>query len=138
MSFPWTLFQEAVATGCEYVPCLRGGVARAGHLFQEGREGEAVSRFNQLLDGLEWLGSLVDSTEFVVRQGLIELAESGRVLRAAAAFRAALRELLEAWENADYVLIGDLLVYELVPVLEEWGIIIGAMEERFSQESPSM
>lgn len=32
-----------------------------------------------------------------------------------------LPELLEASENIDYVLMGDLLEYEILPIVDEWG-----------------
>lgn len=31
-----------------------------------------------------------------------------------------LKEMLEGWENGDYILISDLLEYEIYPLLKEW------------------
>lgn len=137
MDFPWTLFREALETGRTYLPRFREAMEQSGHLFQEGREGEAVSLFNQLLDGLEWLGSLVDSMELVTRQDLAELPDAEHICRASASFRTLLRELQVAFENADYVLMGDLLTYELTPLLAEWENIVLAVGE-YLQRSPQM
>lgn len=110
---------------------------QSGLLFQEGRDGEAVCLFNQLLDGLEWLGSLVDSMELVVRRDLAGLPDGEHICRASATFRTLLRELQVAFENADYVLIGDLLTYELTPLLAEWENIVLVVDE-YLHRSPQM
>ncbi|GAV22542.1 hypothetical protein [Carboxydothermus pertinax] len=34
--------------------------------------------------------------------------------------RSVLKEVVNALENADFVLFGDLLEYELIPILEKW------------------
>lgn len=120
MDFPWELFQEALETGEEYLPRLREGVRKAGLLFQEGKEGEAIYIFNQLLDGFEWLASVVGGFELALKEGLIAALASSKIEGAVKSFSARLQELQDAWENTDYVLIGDLLTYELVPLMEEW------------------
>jgi hypothetical protein len=136
LEFPWTLFREALETGRAYLPRLSQAVKESGRLFQEGREGEAVSLFNQLLDGLEWLGVLVDGAEIAAREEPGFLPDGEGVCRAAAAFRSVLKELERALENADYVLLGDLLTYELAPVLTRWEAIVLAADEHL-RRSPT-
>ncbi|MGI6285517.1 hypothetical protein SEF58_06835 [Neomoorella humiferrea] len=120
MDFPWQLFREALETGEEYLPRLKEGIRKVGLLFQEGKEGEAVYMFNQLLDGFEWLASVVDSFDLALKEGEIVAPADSKIEGAIKSFRTRLKELHDALENTDYVLIGDLLTYEFVPLMEEW------------------
>lgn len=38
--------------------------------------------------------------------------------------KSVLNEIVKALENADFVLFGDLLEYELIPILENWADIV--------------
>jgi len=119
------LFQEALATGGDYLPRLKEGVRKAGLLFQEGKEGEAVYLFNQLLDGFEWLASVVDSFGLALRDDLIPITTiDTNIEQSVKSFGTCLAELQKAWENTDYIFIGDLLTYELVPLVETWENIV--------------
>ncbi|APC07879.1 hypothetical protein [Neomoorella thermoacetica] len=124
MDFPWKLFREALETGEEYLPRLREGIRKTGLLFQEGKEGEAVYMFNQLLDGFEWLASVVGGFDLALKEGLIAAPPGNKIEGAVKSFGARLQELQDAWENTDYVFIGDLLTYEFVPMVEEWENIV--------------
>ena len=81
------------------------------------QEASASLYAGEVPNGLKLMGGVVDilqeltsllSCQFTGEAGEIE--EFNRVLV----------EVLQAWANADYVQMADLLAYELVPKLESW------------------
>ncbi|WP_258359740.1 hypothetical protein [Moorella sulfitireducens (nom. illeg.)] len=106
------LLEEVKISVKQYLPIVRDNMLRVGRFFQTGREEEAFSMVVQIIDGLEWL---------IEAFANINLAEPGFLPEERiTTFKDKLQDLLKAWENRDYVLVGDLFEYELVPFLDEW------------------
>ncbi len=109
------LLNEAMEDGKDYLPRLREGISEVALLFQEGREGEAINLFIQCIEGLEWFVTLVSGmatfeVEKVNKEEFFDLSFKAKGV---------LQELLEAWDNKDTVLIGDLLEFEVVPIIDQ-------------------
>ena len=82
---------------------------------------ETHTSFAQLMDGLQWLDEmlalLVNSNECPPnRESYIELIQT---------LQGEIRQLGEAVENSDNVLIADIIQYELTPIFEQLEVIIG-------------
>lgn len=107
------LLREALDDAKEYLPRLAGGLRRAAEHFVAGREGEGINIFLQALDGLNWLEQLNES---VAGGGLASLPDG--FLERLSGHRGSLADLLAAWENRDYLLVGDILDYEVAPYLD--------------------
>ncbi|MDA8233887.1 MAG: hypothetical protein M0Z31_03590 [Clostridia bacterium] len=111
------LIIEGLDTALDYLPVLQKGLEEIAGLFQEGREGEGIALFLEAHTGLDWL-------EHILRGSRIYFQSSNRDLgvqfaEVAEGYNEKLTELTKAWENRDYVLIADLLEYELAPFIEE-------------------
>lgn len=105
---------EALITGHEYIENLYEGVKEAVGYFRsmEIRKGNELTI--QIIDGLRWLTEVFSLTKEIQLQ---EINISG--------IKGMLREMLEALENEDSVLLADMFEYELLETLEEWYKIIG-------------
>lgn len=110
------LLDEAIEDGKEYLPRLKEGLSKIAALLQEGREGEGINLFIESIEGLEWFGTVLEG--MVCFRGAL-INESGED-NISVRYRRILGDLLAAWENRDIVLIGDLLEFEIVPIIEEF------------------
>ncbi len=112
---PRQVINDGLETAVTYLPILRSGLTDAAALFQEGREGEGISKFLEAVPGLEWLGQILSGAAMFLDSSISQ--DSFR--DSAAGYSKKLEELLEGWQNRDYVLIADLLEYELAPFILE-------------------
>lgn len=85
--------------------------------FYRGASKETWQKFEQLLEGLQWLAEVCSG----VREKQ-NLPNSDHYREIVIKMGEKLGELGEALEKPDQVLIGDLIVYEILPVLEELDI----------------
>lgn len=116
---PLELIIESMVEGVEYLPKLCLGLRKSVTMFQQANIGEGIDIFQKSIDGLTWLNQLLRSIEIYWTESELNvqgLSYQNQIER----FDQVLRELLKAWENEDYILISDLLEYELIDVLEDW------------------
>ncbi|EKQ51132.1 MULTISPECIES: hypothetical protein [unclassified Clostridium] len=99
---------EVLRTTDEYLDKLKKGIEDAVNLIQEGNEIEGIKNIIPVFEGIEYISQAINLTR-EVQEEEIELED----------LNAQLREMIEAFENEDYILLGDLLNYELLPILEE-------------------
>ncbi len=126
------LILEAIDSGREYLPRLYSGLDKVVGLLRAGYEGEAIQIFNEALDGIEWMASLTQALLQINIDGKSELLSSDWYKKAES-LKNNLQELTEAWANSDFVLIGDLIEYEILPYIE----LLHQQEEIFATRNVS-
>lgn len=104
---------EALQTANEYIVKLEAGIIEATRLFKSGEEGQAVNMIHDIIDGIEWLSNVMRLT-VGVHEKKIEFDEINNQLV----------EIVEAFNNEDYILVGDLFEYEILPIIGQWKVII--------------
>lgn len=109
------LVVEAIKDGYNYLPRLAEGLNRVAVFFGSGRDGEAIELFLQALQGLEWFDYLNKNINAILKNNLEILAD----LPDNTYLDNVLREMLQGWQNGDYLLVSDLLEYEIVPSIEK-------------------
>jgi hypothetical protein len=104
---------------------LLEGMDRCALLFRVGSEEEANHRFAQVAEALRWL---LQTGEHACRvlQPDREKIFSGRVSlsRYLSGLADLLEEMWEILEDEDYVMLADLMEYELMPMVREWQTIL--------------
>lgn len=100
---------------------LLQGLEKSASLFRLGTEEEANHLFAQVVEALRWLLQIGESAGQVMRPGQ-EKIPSGKVSlsRYLSDLEDLLEEMLEISEDEDYVMLADLLEYELRPMVQEW------------------
>ncbi|GAA0724303.1 hypothetical protein GCM10008905_18000 [Clostridium malenominatum] len=99
---------ETLITAKSYIDNLKDGVEKAFNYIYEGKEEKAISIMPHFAEGMEWLSQVLYLTKDVHREKInIE------------SINETLNEVVEALENSDYTLVGDLLNYEVYPLLDE-------------------
>jgi len=114
------ILQDALLTAEEYLGQALPEIETLAAEFYQGPSGESWERFQQLLDGVDWLNQLVT----VIDQNPTKPEEWQDYLAVVERLMNELQNLEEALENQDYVVIGDLLSYELIPCFQEFRAII--------------
>lgn len=100
---------EAYETAKKYMSKLVGGIDLAVSYVHQNDEDRFIDIFMQIIDGMEWLNEALTLTKDI-QEGELEPSE----------LQEKLPDLLEALENKDYILIGDILDYEIKPIILKW------------------
>jgi len=98
---------EVLSTADQYLDNLILGIKEIVELFQSGKEMEAINKVTVVIDGIDYISKVVVLTKDVQKDE-ISLDDLNEQLQA----------IIEAFENEDYILIGDLFNYELLPIIE--------------------
>jgi len=112
---PVTLVREAVLTAADFFPRLIDALTRVSRDLQEDRLHEGLTLFNTAQDGLKWFCNMVE-----LRGVWLGADPQGPVLdKEWASFIQNMAAAADALGGKDYVLLSDLLLYEVVPFMEE-------------------
>jgi len=108
-----------------YLDRLLPGIDQAAQLFRTGNEQEANQFFLRIVDGIDWFSEVIDSIVQAknwdpaqVQLGTQSLLDRKNRLLALTG------QMLEANQNRDWVLLADLLEYEVLPFYEQWKTLL--------------
>jgi len=105
------LIKESSESAKQYIPKLLDGLKEVVKLFDEGRDKEAVLLFSTAIEGLDWF------SVFQLALNLMEPfvnTEDNTVV-----FNKIMKGLLNAWETQNFLLMSDILEFELIPLLDK-------------------
>ena len=111
------------------VETLAQALTKSAALFRLAAEDEANHYFAQVLDALRWL---VQTGEGACRVLEVDLGKEsppqvGDVADFLKLFQDLLDEMLQVYEEEDYILLADLMEYELLPMVQEWQKILSLL-----------
>ena len=99
---------DTLETVSDYMVNLINGIKKAVEFFQEGEDKKGCELIFYITEGIQWMSDSLAVTKDMFKQD-ITLEDMNEKLS----------EIVEALENGDFILIGDLFQYELVPILED-------------------
>jgi len=99
---------EVLQSADKYLYNLRNGVVKLVELMQAEKEQEAILLIPEISDGITWIMNAVDLTRDIHKN------EIGTSL-----INEHLESIIEGLENEDYILIGDIFNYEIIPILDK-------------------
>ena len=97
---------------------IEGAIPDVGILsdeFYRGPEQGTWVKLQKLIEGMEWINSGME----VISNNVESIEGLYEYIKVAAEMKNKLSELTAAVENSDMVLVGDLLSYEIIPMLEK-------------------
>ena len=99
---------------------------KSAALFRLAAEDEANHYFAQVLDALRWLVQTGEGACQVLDVELTQVKspQIGDVSEFLKRFQDLLDEMLQVFEEEDYILLADLMEYELLPMVQEWQKIL--------------
>ena len=110
-----------LSNALDYLEKLIPGFDQAADLFRMGNEQEANKYYIQILDGMDWFSEVVN----VVMSSEGEGQEPENILKLRQAkLTDLMSQMLEANKNQDWVLLADILEYEMIPFYKEWQTIL--------------
>ena len=118
-----------LANALDYLKKLIPGCEQAADLFRAGNEQEANKYYLQILDGIEWFSQVV-SVIMSPDEGETELPDTDNESLEVRQKKLTdlMSQMLEANENQDWVLLADILEYEMVPFYKDWEKILSKLE----------
>ena len=118
-----------LANALDYLKKLIPGCEQAADLFRAGNEQKANKYYLQILDGIEWFSQVV-SVIMSPDEGETELPDTDNESLEVRQKKLTdlMSQMLEANENQDWVLLADILEYEMVPFYKDWEKILSKLE----------
>jgi hypothetical protein len=106
------LYEEALEQTFQYGGQLADTCPAISDHFQQGRTDEGISLLKQFIEGMQWISYALHLTQHLQQErgASIDLNHLPTVLD----------PLVNALENKDYGLVGDILNHEVRPLLETW------------------
>lgn len=95
-----------------YIPKVLDAITGMVRNFQTDNEQDGIKVFDPFTEGIQWILEALSLTKDLQQELVmdIDITEINNTLK----------EMLEGWENGDYILISDLLEYEIYPLLKKW------------------
>ncbi len=115
------LIARNIENAGKYLERLLPGFEKAAQLFRMGNEQEANEFFLEIIDGIEWFSEVVDSIIEATGQepSLLNLGKESLQDRKERLLDFT-TQMVESNQNRDWVLLADLLEYEMTPFYKEW------------------
>ena len=110
---------------------LLQAIEQSASLFRVGSDEEANHYFAQVLEALRWLLQTGENACQVLNLDLAKAAlpASTPVFRYLRDLENLLEEMQEIAEEEDYVMLADLMEYELLPMVQEWQKILQGISD---------
>lgn len=99
---------QALMTANDYLYNLENGINQLVEAFQQENNNKGCSIIPLVADGIKWIIDIVNLTR-ESQPNFIDISIIDEKLD----------EVVEAIENEDYILVGDLFNYEILPIIEK-------------------
>jgi len=117
-----------VSNAQNYLKRLLPGIEKASELFRNENEIEANKFFVQIIDGIDWFSQVLQVVVAAQGFSLEELSIDGKTMKERHDQLTHLTlQMVDANKNRDWVLLADLLEYEIFPYYEEWESLLPAL-----------
>ena len=110
-----------LSNALDYLEKLIPGFDQAADLFRMGNEQEANKFYIQILDGMDWFSEVIN---IVMDSEFKRSAPEDTLRLRQAKLTDLMNQMLEANKNQDWVLLADILEYEMIPFYKEWKTIL--------------
>jgi hypothetical protein len=126
------LARSILADAAVQVETLVQALEKSAALFRLAAEDEANHYFAQVLEALRWLLQTGEGACKVLEVDLqmVTSPQVGDVSDFLKRFQDLLEEMLQVYEEEDYILLADLMEYELQPMVKQWQKILSQLSRR--------
>ena len=118
------IINQNIENADAYLIRLIPGIEKSVELFRMGNEQEANKFFINIIDGIDWLSQVLDMV-LAAKEISPDTVFNGKSIQNR---RASLvdftQQMVDANKNQDWVLLADLLEYEILPYYQEWSDIL--------------
>ena len=107
-----------------YLIRLIPGIEKSVELFRMGNEQEANKFFINIIDGIDWLSQVLDMILTAKAISPDTVFDGKSIQDRRASLLDLTRQMVDANKNQDWVLLADLLEYEIRPYYQEWSNLL--------------
>ena len=108
----------------EYLEKLISGFQKAADLFSMGNEQEANQYYLQILDGIDWFSQVI----LTIVNAQVDIFKEQTLEERQKKLTDLMAQMLEANKNQDWVLMADLLEYEMIPFYKDWQEVLSQIK----------
>jgi hypothetical protein len=113
--------RDSISEALEYLDRIEAATPSLASGFQAYPGPESFEGLRQLYEGLYWLNLLMDKLETGLRISLQNILINNVPAREHnKKFIAVLKQMIDSQEKGDFILIADLLEYEILPLVPVW------------------
>lgn len=117
---PAVLITDAIQSALSMIPNLEKSCLQTSEALRGADANAAMKSFHECLDGCQWLVDTLIHIRGAASGIKKPIAQPERWFEAEKMIGRVIREMSEAYSAKDYVLIADLLEYELTSALQVW------------------
>jgi hypothetical protein len=103
-----------------YLIRLIPGIEKSVGLFRTGNEQEANKFFINIIDGIDWFSQVLDMILAAKSISPDTVFDGKSIQDRQASLVSLTQQMVDANKNQDWVLLADLLEYEVLPYYQEW------------------
>ena len=107
-----------------YLIRLIPGIEKSVELFRMGNEQEANKFFINIIDGIDWLSQVLDMILTAKAISPDTVFDGKSIQDRQASLVDLTQQMVDANKNQDWVLLADLLEYEILPYYQEWSNLL--------------
>ena len=100
------------------------GFQKAADLFRMGNEQEANQYYLQILEGIDWFSQVL----LTIVNAQVDIFKEQTLEERQKKLTEFMAQMLEANQNQDWVLMADLLEYEMAPFYKDWQEVLSQTE----------
>ncbi len=117
--------------GVKYLDLLIKGAEKISELFRIANETEANEHYAEYLENLRLFVQMVAESKEILHLDFSAISfQNATVEDQVQKLSGILNQMLQVQEDEDWVMLADLLKYELIPLLKEWNEILALLEEQ--------
>ncbi len=125
--------EESVYEAIDYLKRVESSVPALISGFRSTPGPEAFESLRQLYEGFYWLNLLLDRLETTLEFDVASFEVQGVAVHAQhVKLAGVLKEMVSSQEREDYVLVADLLEYEVLPLVTVWKDMYAAIGDRIA------
>lgn len=106
--------KEILVTAQEYIAKLEPGLNTSIEFFREGEDAQALNILNNALEGISWLLDTFEVTKDIQSEKIEDYG-----------IKSKLEEMEVALNDIDYIMLSDLIEYEIIPIVQKWRTQLG-------------
>ena len=117
-------------SGVEQVDMIIQGAQKISELFRIADEGEANEEYANFLESLRLFLQMVAEVKAILNLDLASAFKGRTVEDRVEKLSEMMDQMIKVQEEEDWIMLADLLEYELIPLLEEWKSILPLLKKK--------
>jgi hypothetical protein len=109
----------------DYLERLNPAIGETADLFRTGQDAKALEQYGRCMDGLNWFMQILEGAKQVMALDYHQIQSHKVSIQSYVEnLQQNIREMWNAQQDEDWVMLSDLLEYELLPLMEGWKEIL--------------